>query len=277
MKFMTLNTHSWLEPEPEKKLQELADKILLEDYEVIALQEINQLLESEEVEPAKLMKFCLVKNQVPIRKDNFAYRLVQLLKEHGKEYFWSWEMSHIGYDKYEEGNALLTKKTLESQVLTVSQSQKKEDYQTRKILIGKTKIDDQDIFVSSCHFSWWTDKKSGFYFEWKNLENYFLETRVPLFFLGDFNNPVDSQGYYTVRESCLLLQDSYVVANEKGKAATVEKKIDGWEQNTEKLRIDFIFVPEGMQVKKYQRIFDGIDSPIISDHYGVEIELDVNE
>ena len=228
MKFMTLNTHSWLEPEPEKKLQELADKILLEDYEVIALQEINQLLESEEVEPAKLMKFCQVKNQVPIRKDNFAYRLVQLLKEHGKEYFWSWEMSHIGYDKYEEGNALLTKKTLESQVLTVSQSQKKEDYQTRKIL-------------------------------------------------GDFNNPVDSQGYYTVRESCLLLQDSYVVANEKGKAATVEKKIDGWEQNTEKLRIDFIFVPEGMQVKKYQRIFDGIDSPIISDHYGVEIELDVNE
>ncbi|MCU6294956.1 endonuclease/exonuclease/phosphatase family protein, partial [Escherichia coli] len=158
---------------------------------------INQLLESEEVEPAKLMKFCQVKNQVPIRKDNFAYRLVQLLKEHGKEYFWSWEMSHIGYDKYEEGNALLTKKTLESQVLTVSQSQKKEDYQTRKILIGKTKIDDQDIFVSSCHFSWWTDKKSGFYFEWKNLENYFLETRVPLFFLGDFNNPVDSQGYYT--------------------------------------------------------------------------------
>ncbi|NGS83779.1 hydrolase, partial [Staphylococcus aureus] len=114
--------------------------------------------------------------------------------------FWSWEMSHIGYDKYEEGNALLTKKTLESQVLTVSQFQKKEDYQTRKILIRKTKIDDQDIFVSSCHFSWWTDKKSGFYFEWKNLENYFLETRVPLFFLGDFNNPVDSQGYYTVRE-----------------------------------------------------------------------------
>ncbi len=54
----------------------------------------------------------------------------------------------------------------------------------------------------------------------------------------------------------------------------MEKKIDGWEQNTEKLRIDFIFVPEGVQVKKYQRIFDGIDSPIISDHYGVEIEID---
>lgn len=181
MKFMTLNTHSWLEPEPEKKLQELADKILLEDYEVIALQEINQLLESEEVEPAKLMKFCPVKNQVPIRKDNFAYRLVQLLKEHGKEYFWSWEMSHIGYDKYEEGNALLTKKTLESQVLTVSQFQKKEDYQTRKILIGKTKIDDQDIFVSSCHFSWWTDKKSGFYLSGKTWKTTFWKLAYHFF------------------------------------------------------------------------------------------------
>ena len=104
------------------------------------------------------MKFCPVENQVPIRKDNFAYCLVQLLKEQGKEYFWSWEMSHIGYDKYEEGNALLAKRPLESQVLTVSESQKKEDYRTRKILIGKTKIDDQDIFVSSCHFSWWTKK-----------------------------------------------------------------------------------------------------------------------
>lgn len=111
----------------------------------------------------------------------------------------------------------------------------------------------------------------------KTWKTTFWKLAYHFFFLGDFNNPVDSQGYYTVRESCLLLQDSYVVANEKGKAATVEKKIDGWEQNTEKLRIDFIFVPEGMQVKKYQRIFDGIDSPIISDHYGVEIELDVNE
>ena len=86
------------------------------------------------------------------------------------------------------------------------------------------------------------------------------------FFLGDFNNPVDSQGYYTVRESCLLLQDSYVVANEKGKAATVEKKIDGWEQNTEKLRIDFIFVPEGMQVKNINGFLMGsiVQSSVIT-------------
>ena len=106
---------------------------------MIALQEINQLLESEEADPAKLMKFCPVENQVPIRKDNFAYCLVQLLKEQGKEYFWSWEMSHIGYDKYEEGNALLAKRPLESQVLTVSESQKKRRLSNAQDLDWKNK------------------------------------------------------------------------------------------------------------------------------------------
>ena len=38
MKIMTLNTHSWLEEEPVTKLQDLADKILTERYDVIALQ-----------------------------------------------------------------------------------------------------------------------------------------------------------------------------------------------------------------------------------------------
>ncbi len=93
-----------------------------------------------------------------------------------------------------------------------------------------------------------------------------FETRAPLFFLGDFNNPADSEGYHIVKESGLLLQDSYVIANEKGKAATVEKKIDGWEQNTEKLRIDFIFVPEGVQVKNINGFLTGsiVQSSVIT-------------
>ena len=37
----------------------------------------------------------------------------------------------------------------------------------------------------------------------------------------------------------------------------MEKKIDGWEQNTEKLRIDFIFVPEGVQVKNINGFLTG--------------------
>lgn len=48
-KFLTLNTHSWMEEEQETKLNQLAERILQEKYDVICLQEVNQLMESEQV------------------------------------------------------------------------------------------------------------------------------------------------------------------------------------------------------------------------------------
>ena len=74
-------------------------------------------------------------------------------------------MSHIGYDKYEEGNALLTKRPLESQVLPRLRISKRKKIigRARSVDLVKTKIDYQDIFVSSSHFSWWTDKKAALF------------------------------------------------------------------------------------------------------------------
>ena len=46
-KLLTLNTHSWMEANTLKKLVDLAEHILAEKYDVICLQEINQLIESE--------------------------------------------------------------------------------------------------------------------------------------------------------------------------------------------------------------------------------------
>ena len=48
-KFLTLNTHSWMEDEQKKKLDQLAERILQEKYDVICLQEVNQEMESEQV------------------------------------------------------------------------------------------------------------------------------------------------------------------------------------------------------------------------------------
>ena len=36
-KFLTLNTHSWMEEEQESKLNQLAERILQEKYDVICL------------------------------------------------------------------------------------------------------------------------------------------------------------------------------------------------------------------------------------------------
>lgn len=46
-KWLTLNTHSWMEVNALKKLFDLAEHILAEKYDVICLQEVNQLIESD--------------------------------------------------------------------------------------------------------------------------------------------------------------------------------------------------------------------------------------
>lgn len=42
MKVLTLNTHSWLEDDQEAKLKVIAQEIAAGDYDLIALQEVNQ-------------------------------------------------------------------------------------------------------------------------------------------------------------------------------------------------------------------------------------------
>ncbi|MBO0462436.1 endonuclease/exonuclease/phosphatase family protein [Enterococcus sp. DIV1298c] len=274
MKVMTLNTHSWLEEDPFTKLQELTDKIVAEGYDVIALQEVNQLIQTNIVNEQQLVDFCPVMNQTPIHEDNFAYCLVQRLAEAGEAYFWSWEMSHIGYDKYEEGNAILSKTPLDSRAYLVSETKEKENYRTRMILVAKTVIENQPIVVASCHFSWWSDAETGFAYEWQFLQKQLLTYQMPCLLMGDFNNPVGEEGYRLVAANQLKVKDSYLLAEQKSEEATIEKKIDGWENNTEALRIDYIFVPMDSKVSAYTRIFDGTNGPIVSDHFGVAVEME---
>ena len=186
MKMMTLNTHSWLEESPEEKMRQIVDKICQADYDVIALQEVNQLITSESIVNEELNKFCPVIEQSPVHVDNFAYCLVRYLAKQGKDYYWSWEMSHVGYGIYEEGNALLSKTPLTSEAIYVSETKQKEDYHTRKILICQTMIDDQTITLASCHFSWWIDETKGFAFEWHCLMEHLANLSNPLFLMRPY-------------------------------------------------------------------------------------------
>lgn len=273
MNLLTLNTHSWLEDEAERKLQQLVEKIVEADYDIIALQEVNQLVESAVVSQSDLVNFCSVSGQKSIHEDNFAYCLIKKLAMEGRSYYWSWDMSHIGYDIYEEGNALLSKNPLTSEAMIVSETSNYQDYRTRKLLIGNTLFQGKEICVVSTHLSWWQDKNSGFAFEWQQLEQRLLTENKPLFLLGDFNNPAQEAGYLLVEKSPLAIIDSYSIAKTKNGEATVEQAIDGWKENTRKLRIDYIFVPETSIVYSHQIVFDGENAPIISDHFGIEIEI----
>ncbi len=97
MKILTLNCHSWQEEKQLEKIKYLAKVIYENNYDVIALQEVSQSINSK----------ILFDN---IKEDNFAFILIKELEKLGENRFKIlWDFAHIGYDKYEEGLAILTK------------------------------------------------------------------------------------------------------------------------------------------------------------------------
>lgn len=268
MKVISLNTHSWIEENPLEKLVQIGDFILKEEVEVIALQEVNQKISAE---IAKLNEFyCSYEGaEVEIKADNFAKLLVDYLKEKGQTYYWGWTCSHIGYDIYDEGSAVLSKYPFKAESLLVSPTQDRTDYHTRRILLAHL----NELTVGSCHYSWYSkNPEEGFIYEWNQLLADTEKNNHQVLLLGDFNAPahIEGEGYSLVTET---YTDVYTLAKEKIGNYTVESNIDGWADNKESLRIDFGFVSKPVEVISYEVIFNGIKTPVVSDHFGILLDL----
>lgn len=259
MNLLTLNCHSWQEDHQLEKIKILAETIMVKSFDVIALQEVSQSIDSE-----------IIDGQV--KKDNFAWILLEELKKLGiTDYQFVWDFSHIGYEIYEEGVALLTKHPIENTTsFFVSQSEDTEYWKTRKIVNAKIRINNESIAFYSCHLGWWGDEEEPFKDQIDVLcdqaklnEKYFL--------MGDFNNDANirGEGYdYLLSKG---LYDCYPYSKEKDQGVTVAGKIAGWDKNNQDLRIDYIFSNFPVNVQKSSVIFNGKNKPVISDHYGVEM------
>jgi maltose 6'-phosphate phosphatase len=278
MKLLTLNTHSWIEESPLEKLEAIMEQLLADSYDVISLQEVNQSMDAEE---AEVDSFFIAPNQdTVIKKDNFAFLLQQELKKRGLEYYWSWVPSHIGYDQYDEGIAILTRfKVTNARGILLSRKDDYTDYHTRKALEVSFQASERNYLVYGLHLSWWQDETESypFLYEWNKLvEAWEAEARAGgcILLMGDFNNPahIEEEGYSVVSKHPYL-KDAYLDATVKNGSHTVEKKIDGWENNSDLLRIDYIFVSSNLSVYSYETVFDGRTMPVVSDHFGVKVEI----
>ncbi len=267
MKFLTLNTHSWMEKNPEEKFQLLFQDILENSYDLICFQEINQEITSTQVESGRL--YNPLPSAEPIHQDHYVRLLVEKLSEKGLDYYWTWAYNHIGFDIYNEGVAILSRKPIAPREVLVSEVNDPRDYHTRKVLLAETEVEGQLMTIASCHLSWW-DK--GFQGEWSKLEEELLKVKTPLVLMGDFNNPVDYEGYQHILKSPLKLQDSHKVAQKISGRATVEGEIAGWDGNQDALKIDYIFTSRGIQIESSAVVFDGKETPVVSDHFGLEVE-----
>lgn len=273
MKVLTLNTHSWIEDDPEEKLEQLAKRISEEDYDVIALQEVNQL---KKAAPAIVDDFYCPVTDYVILEDNFALRLSERLQVLGAEYYWTWEFSHTGYGIYQEGLALLSKNPILPSSHLVSKVDDVDDVRRRIILTGVTEVDGKMICACSGHYSWWSagGSEEGFKVEWEHTEQFLADVDYPLLVMGDFNNPEGTQGYQLVVNSELGIQDTFVTSEEQTGSFTVAKSIDGWSENKGLLRIDYVFASPELKAAHYQVMFDGISGPVVSDHFGVAVQFE---
>lgn len=261
MKLLTLNCHAWHEENQLEKIRHLAETIKEKAYDVIALQEVNQSIGAE-------LQYG------DIKKDNYGIVLLEELEKMGvRDYSFVWSFSHLVYGIYEEGVAILTKHPiLKEDSFFVSQSTDVSYWKTRKIVGVQIDFHGFPLSFYSCHMGWWIDEEEPFKQQADRLLQQ-VKPGAPVFLMGDFNNSASlrGEGYdYLISHD---LYDTYELAENKDQGTTVEGKITGWHDNKEDLRIDLILTNAHFQALSSEVIFNNRNKSIISDHFGVEVEV----
>lgn len=273
LRLLTLNTHSLMEEDNAFCLRTLADAIVREDVDVVALQEVNQSADAREAEAERLRasRFVPCESEAPIRADNFALTLSELLGESGAPFYWTWAYAHRGYRVYEEGVALLSRAPVTG-VDAVCVSTPKGRCR-RKIAGIRTQALCGDGWFYSVHMGWWKDEEDPFAGQWARFVQSRGERLESAYLMGDFNSPahVRGEGYDLVVASGW--EDCFLRAAERDAGATVGGQIDGWrKEKVDPMRIDFAFAAQPGATRSSRVIFNGDFYPVISDHYGVLTE-----
>ncbi len=273
MKILTLNTHSLVEENYRQKTEAFVSAIAKEKPEIIALQEVNQSLSYAVAgDLADSYTPCCDK---AVRCDNHAFRVVELLKNKGVKYYWSWLPLKKGYDRFEEGIAVLSlSPIIETEIVPVSNINDYNNWKTRKIIGVRTKALPDEWFYS-VHYGWWDDEEEPFYNQWHKTKEVVCKKDL-VWLMGDFNNSpqVRGEGYDLVRNS--YWYDSFDLAETKEGENTVNGAIDGWRHKDIKggMRLDYIWCSKSVVVTNYKVVFDGKNYPVVSDHYGVMINYE---
>lgn len=281
MKIITLNTHSIIEPNYENKLEIFAKMIKTENPDVFALQEVNQSVAKSEITIFVENGYIPCKDLCPvIRVDNHALRLDRFLRSMGIEYYWTWIPLKIGYDIYEEGLAIFSRTPIaEIKQFYISKSRTMSNWKTRKVLGIKT----NGMWFYNVHMGWWDDKEDPFKAQWDTAKAELtcaMKTSEYHFMMGDFNSPssIRGEGYDYIKTSGWF--DTWELARNKDDGITVGKVIDGWRDRMEEadaakgVRLDYIWANQKLPVKSSKVILNGENYPVVSDHYGVIVEVE---
>ena len=278
MKLLTLNTHSLVEDNYSTKLDAFVSAIAEQRPDIIALQEVNQTIAETQVDVISEGYVPCVENIV-IRKDNHVYKAAELLEGAGVKYYWTWLPLKKGYNKYDEGIALMSRsRIIETDVVRISETDDYNNWKTRKIIGIRTEAAPDEWFFS-VHYGWWDDLDEPFQNQWQKTAEY-MKKYSRVWLMGDFNSPAEvrNEGYDMMNGGGWY--DSYTLAKTRDNGITVGKVIDGWRDKvsgTDGMRIDQIWCSQKAEIASSEVIFNGANKPVVSDHYGVVAEYERSE
>jgi len=141
MKLLTLNAHSHIEADYDRKLCRLAEFILVSRPDLVALQESSQPSSAPPAEsPFREGIFPIPHAYVPLRAGNHAACLAHLLRQAGLPCSWTWLPVKSGYGRLDEGLAFLsfTGRISEAHSLLLTRSSDYHNWKTRKDLLIRT-------------------------------------------------------------------------------------------------------------------------------------------
>ncbi len=284
---LTVNLHLYQERAATAKLHRVADAISALDADIVLLQEAGQ----QKGDPVLRRQ-----HDVDIRAGNAALVITDRLRSrHQRDYDFFWDWSHLGWEVWEEGCAILTPHPIlatESRFVTRSTAGRafKWSRNVPRARIATPHHGTVDAY--SVHLGWWDDPQEPFQHQFDQLlawtranaaadsaadaadsaaDRAANVTADAQLLGGDFNIPAGSVGYdYLIERSGFT--DVYLSTNPDGsRDPTVGGRIDGWAHgDAEGKRIDYLFLAPGSRLAPVlsQRTFTEGSLGRVSDHNG---------
>ncbi len=281
MKLVTLNANSYCGKTPLQNMENLITAIAESDFDLLALQEINQLMSSVEVPLSELNEYYPCQDRVPIKADNYLYLIAKALQASGQIWYWTWCPVHVGWSKYDEGIGILSRHPIrKTNTFLVSKETNYWNIKTRRALGVQCDFNGKPEWFYTCHFDKWNEPQEPFDKQWDRFVKKACDTPAPLYVMGDFNNDASNKGEaydYILQTSNLI--DTFKEAEYHDNGITVGDFIAGWvdDNHPKEMRIDYIFSNTDQPILSSQVIFNGTNLPVVSDHYGIEVDFGEKE
>ncbi len=267
VRVLTLNLHCWQEEDAQGKLDRIADAIAAHAVDVVCLQEVGQHVDAPIVDH---------RHGMDIRADNAALAIVERLqRQHRVAMDWAWGFSHIGFDVWEEGVAVLSRHPLRDvEVAFVSSGHSPVPVDARCVVIASVEPDPGvPLTVVSAHLSWWDHPHEPFAAQWQRTQAVLQYRPDPLLLAGDLNVRDDGPGYPLMLQGDAWRDAHALAVAPEAPRGTFPGDIAGWAGGPAG-RIDYVLLRgAGLDPTASEVLFDSAGDRV-SDHFGVLVTID---